>query len=440
MKIRVCLLFLSALVGLGASELFAQAERPVAFTHAAVIDGNGGVPIEDGVVVVRGDKIEAVGPANELVIPADAEVRDVAGKAIMPGLADMHVHFSHGWDGESSDLLGYQRYLNALLYAGVTTIMDTGNSLGYIIQVRDEIAAGRLVGPRIYCAGPLVDGPDPVWPWISYCVNSVEQVPAVVRRLKQDRVDVIKGYAGLSDRMVAALVQEGRKASLPVLIDQSWRNGSIELVMADGVTMFAHLPDVPVSAFYAQGTIGMLKQRGVKFISTIAVVEVQARRRLADLSFLDYPLIKDTTPSEILEAVRAEARRELDERGKGSVRRNTERLRDRFANTKLLFDAGLLVAAGTDAPYPGVFQGEGIHHELELLVEAGLRPLEAISCATRSAAQFVGAGEWGVLAPGKLANLLVINGRPDERIQDSRNIETVMLAGRILDREKLKLR
>ena len=90
-------------------------------------------------------------------------------------------------------------------------------------------------------------------------------------------------------------------------------------------------------------------------------------------------------------------------------------------------------------PIPGVFLGEGIHHELELLVEAGLRPLEAITVATRNGAQWVGAGkEWGTLESGKLANLLVINGCPDQKIQESRNIETVMRLGRILDREKLK--
>jgi imidazolonepropionase-like amidohydrolase len=163
---------------------------------------------------MRGEKVEAVGTVGSVQIPAAAEVRDLKGKALMPGLADMHVHLNGGWDGESVDMLGYQRYLNALLYAGVTTVFDAGNTLPYIIQLRDEIAAGRLIGPRIYCAGPLLDGADPAWRPISYSVTSVDQIPGIVKELKQSRVDAIKAYAGLYhlDRAVApCLVDEQRQ-------------------------------------------------------------------------------------------------------------------------------------------------------------------------------------------------------------------------------------
>ena len=414
----------------------ARSERAVVFTGAVIIDGNGGMPIENGVLVVRAGKIEAVGPRGSVQIPPDAQVRDLGGKVVMPGLADMHIHFSHGWNGKTTDLLGYQRYLNALLYCGVTTILDTGNTLPFILQVRDEIAARHLLGPRLYCAGPLVDGADPAWPTISYSLTSVEQVPSLVRRLKEDRVDIIKAYAGLSDSLLSALVREGRKNSLEVFVDQSWRNGSLELVMGDGVTAFAHAPDFPPSA----DAINMMKPRGVKFITTLSVVESYSRRRLTDLAFLESPLIKDTTPSEVVAALRADAARLPDDGLRASVEHNSQRLKMRSANVKTLFEAGFLLAAGTDAPYPGVFQGEGIHRELELLVESGLRPLDALTLATRNAAKIIGAdSEWGTLEAGKQANILVINGRPDQRIADTRNIELVMLQGTILDRQKLKL-
>src|SRR5262245_42534046 len=139
-------------------------ERPLVITHAVIIDGNGKTPIENGTIVIQGPKIVALGPAGNVIIPADALVIDAKGKTAMPGLADMHVHLTGGWDGESVDMLGYQRYLNALLYAGVTTVLDTGNVQPYILQLRQEVAQGRLVGPRIYCAGALIDGADPAWP------------------------------------------------------------------------------------------------------------------------------------------------------------------------------------------------------------------------------------------------------------------------------------
>jgi imidazolonepropionase-like amidohydrolase len=295
------------------------------------------------------------------------------------------------------------------------------------------------MGPRIYCAGPLLDGADPSWPPISHSIISTDQVPGIVRELKQNRVDLIKAYGGLSDRLMAAVVREARKNSLPVLVDQGFRNGSIELVLVDGVTMFAHLLDFPPDKFYSGETMQMMKQRGVKFTSTLSVVESHSKRRLADLSFLESPLITDTTPPSFIADLRSEAARELDERGRAAAATNLARFKQRQMNAKTMFDAGFLIAAGTDAPYPGVFQGEGLHHELELLVEAGLRPLDAITMATRNAARFVSAEDWGTLEAGKQANILVINGRPDQKIRDTRNIELVMQRGKIIDREKLKL-
>jgi imidazolonepropionase-like amidohydrolase len=413
-----------------------QTGKPLAFTHAVIIDGVGGPPIEDGTLIVRGDKIEAVGPVGDVQIPGDAEIIDLGGKVLMPGLADMHVHLVGGWDGETVDILGYRRYLNALLYAGVTTVLDTGNMKPFVIQMREEIAAGRLPGPRIYCAGPLIDGPDPAWPPISLSVCSVEQIPKLVRQLKQDRVDVLKAYIGLSVPMVWALAAEGRKNGLPVFVDQTWRNGSPELA-AGGITAFVHTPDF----IFGQEALGILKQRGTMFVSTLAVVEAKSWRRMDDLAFLENPLVRDTTPPFILEDLLAEARRRKGsaEWNGGPRQQDLQRFERQMANLKKLVDAGLMFAAGTDAAYPGVFQGEGLHHELELLVEAGLSPLAALSMATQNAAKLMNAeSEWGSLKPGRRADLIVVRGRPDRRIGDTKNIEMVIQLGKVLDRAQLK--
>ena len=413
-----------------------EGQQLLAFTHAVIIDGKGGAPVEGGALIVRGSRIEAVGSMEDVAIPPGAEVIDLGGRTIMPGLADMHVHLVGGWDGKSPDMLGYQRYLNALLYSGVTTVLDLGNVLPFIVQLRNEVAAGRIRGPQIYCAGPLIDGADPFWPHLSVSLTSVDQIPNVVSRLAKERVDVLKAYVGLSDRLMSALVREGRKQSLPVFVDQSWRNGSIELVMGDGVTVFAHAPDFPPTP----ESVAMMKPREVRFITTLTVVESQSRRRLSDLSFVDSPLILKTVPPSFISALRAEAERELGETERNSAAHNTQRLKMRETSVKRLFDAGLLLVAGTDAPYPGVFQGEGLHRELELVVEAGLRPIDAITLATANAARLMGAErEWGTLESGKRADMIVVNGRPDQRIQESRNIDMVVLRGRMLDRSALEL-
>ena len=437
MRTRCCFAFLLVTPGIALwSPLVgaARARGDLAITHAVVIDGNGGAPIEDGTIIIRGSRIEAVAPSQSLPVPAGATVIDARGKTAMPGLADMHVHLAGGWDGETTDFLGYQRYLNALLHAGVTTVLDTGNFQPFILQLRQEVAAGRLSGPRIYCAGALIDGSDPVWPPISYTVSSVDQIPGLVRRQKSDKVDIIKAYAGLSDRMITALAREAKKEGLKVFVDQWSRNGSTDL-MQTGIAAFAHLP---IRKLTSEG-LQLMKEKGIRCISTLAVYESFSRRRLSDLTFLDDPLVKDTAPPWFLAELSKEASRALTPDENGRVDRFKSGLKEAQRNAKLIRDHGVLLAAGTDAPYPGVTQGEGIHHELELLVEAGLAPLEAITCATKNAAILVDAApEWGTLERGKLASILLVAGRPDRNIGETRRVAMVIKEGKVLDREKLK--
>ena len=424
----VPLLFLFALPAAEIWSTFASAQS-IAFTNVRIVDGNGGAPVEHGTIVIEGQKIAAVGPASGISIPPNARRIDENGKTAMPGLADMHVHLTGGWDGISADMLGYQRYMNALLYAGVTTVLDTGNVESYILQLRAETAAGRLLGPRIYCVGPLVDGPDAFWPELSRAVVSQSQIPGLVQQLAAEKVDLIKLYAGLSDLEIQAISTEAKKYKLRTIIDVHSRNGSIE-PMLEGIGGWAHLPTRKLS----DEAIETAKAKQVFFITTLSVIESFTWRRFQDMNFLDHPLIVDTTPSFALADVRKLAREGLNKRPPLTALLNAEN------DVKRLAEAGILIAAGTDAPYPGDFQGEGIHHELELLVESGLTPPEAITIATKNAAKIMNAeAEWGTLEPGKLANIVIVDGKPDQNISDTKKIVTVVKEGTILDRDKLKL-
>jgi imidazolonepropionase-like amidohydrolase len=417
-----------------ASLTFAASDKPVAIVHGRLIDGLGGEPIGDGTVVARGRNIEYAGPSQGAAIPSDAQIIDARGKTIMPGLADMHVHLQGAWDGTSVDLLGYQRYLNAMLYSGITTLMDTGNYQPWILQLRQEQAAGRLLAPRIYCVGAMIDAAEPAWPDLAYAVASPSQIPAVVARDKNAHVNLIKAYKNLSDSFLTRLADEAGKAGIGVIIDQWERNGSPDLVRT-GISGFAHAPTRKMSL----DDIQLIKDRGVFVITTLVVEEYSGHRRLADLKFLDEPLIADTTPPWFLTELRAEANKAMTAEEKKEVAKSAQGFDEMKLNVKKLRDAGVLLAAGTDAPYPGVFQGEGIHHELELLVASGFSPLEAIRTATFNAAKIMKAdAEWGSLQSGRRANILVVAGNPAERISDTRNVDTVILEGRILDRAALK--
>lgn len=175
------------------------------------------------------------------------------------------------------------------------------------------------------------------------------------------------------------------------------------------------------------------------FITTLSVYESFARRRFSDPTFLQRQLLTATTPPWVLDNLRKMSTRPLSQSERTDTARWVASFQSALQNVKRLYDAGILLATGTDAYFPGDFQGEGIHHELELLVEAGLTPVQAISVATQNAARIMGAEqEWGTIAVGKRADLLMVKGRPDKSISDTQKIEMVIQRGVILDRETLR--
>ncbi len=177
------------------------------------------------------------------------------------------------------------------------------------------------------------------------------------------------------------------------------------------------------------------------FISTLAVHEAFSRRRLRNLNFLSDPLIADVVPPSQLKGLREFAQKSISPDRQEELKQALLDFEGAESNVKPLWDSGVLIATGTDAPYPGDFQGEGIHHEMELLVESGLTPLQAITAATKNAAAIVNADkEWGTLESGKLANILLIDGKPDQNITDARRITLMIKQGEIIHREELKFR
>jgi imidazolonepropionase-like amidohydrolase len=417
-----------------APNLVSAQERPIAIVHVRMIDGRGGAAVEDATIILRGNTIEYAGPARDAKVPADAQVIAGGGRTALPGLADLHVHLQGAWDGISVDLLGYQRYFNALLYAGVTTVLDTGNYQPWVLQLRQEQAAGRLRAPRIYCVGAMLDATDPAWPDLGYALTSRYQIPAFVARDKLAKVDMIKAYANLSDRMLRRLAEEAAKEGLRIVVDQWDRNGSPDLV-GTGIAGFAHAPTRKMS----NEDIQFFHDKGLFDISTLVVHESFARTRFADTRFLREPLLTDTEPPWFLSETEEFAKKPQTDEEKKATKAAVEEFEESSRSVKKLWDAGVLLAAGTDAPYPGVFQGESLHHELELLVGAGLTPLQAIQSATYNAARILKAEkEWGSLQAGLRATLVLVAGQPDKNISDTRKVEMVIQDGRILDRMALK--
>lgn len=272
-----------------------------------------------------------------------------------------------------------------------------------------------------------------MWPPISIVVASAAQVPGTVDLLADSGVDAVKAYKGLSIPVLQEIVQAASERSLPVVADMWSRTGSYD-VAATGVHALAHLPSRPVDA----ATLAVLKENDIAVITTLAAKESFARDRLADLEFLTHPLVADTSLPAFTEALRTHATRQPTAEEAPGIARWKNSVKVGKENALALQEADVMLVAGTDAPYPGTLLGEGIHRELELLVEGGLTPLQAISAATRNAARLMRADDWGTLAAGKRADLLMVRGRPDRMVSDTRNVVMVVQGGRVLDREALR--
>ncbi|MBM4187662.1 MAG: amidohydrolase family protein [Gemmatimonadetes bacterium] len=410
----------------------AAGQPAIAITGARVIDGTGVAPMAGVTVVIRDGRIEAVGP--EVRAPAGARVIRGEGLTVLPGLTDMHTHLTGGWDGEAVDFFGFRRMLGSLLYSGVTTVLDPGNVTSWVKQLKAEVDAGRLAGPRIHYVGPVNDGPRPLWPDISNAISTPAQLPHFVEVLKTAGVSFLKGYVGLSDSMLAALVDTAKTRGLRVIADVGGRNGSIGSART-GIAAFAHAGTQPVTDEAAR----YLAEHRIAVISTLAVYESFAGRRFRDLSFLDHPLLKDVLPPGYRTDLLAHRDRPRSGADSAAARRLGEALGTAMRNVKRLADAGVPILAGTDAPYPGDYYGEGLQRELELLVEAGLTPLQAIAAATGRAARFIDErADWGTVAPGKAADLLIVRGNPAERISDTRNVVAVLQRGVEVNRAALR--
>ena len=259
------------------------------------------------------------------------------------------------------------------------------------------------------------------------------QAPYIVSRLRSSGVSAIKVYGNLSATEVRAVTRAAKQYDIPVIADMFVRNGAEHFVDA-GLRAFAHPPNQVTPE-----TISTMKELDVHIITTFTGYEGKERART--LEYLSHPLIAHTVSPSVLNELIEQADQELspEEQSRSDFRANLRKTL--MQNIGVVHKAGIPLIAGTDGTTVGVFPGEGIHIELEFLVEAGLSPLEAITAATKNAAMLLQhEDEWGTIEAGKRADILIVNGRPDEDISETRNIVTVIQRGKIIDRAALQFK
>ncbi len=421
--------------------------------HVTVIDATGRPAQADMAIVVEGSRIAALTPSSTLHPPKGARIVDATGKYVIPGLWDMHVHMIFG-DWLAKD----ERIILPLFVAnGVTGVRDMGGDLEDLKGWRSQIEAGRLLGPRMVLAGPMLDGPVPRFP-SSVAVKNAADATRAVDDLKKSGADFVKFQSLISRDSYFAAVDEAKKLGIPFAGHVPDAIRASEASNA-GQRSIEHLTGI----FEGSSTIEDELMKGPKgpgkFVATFDPTRAQTLiALLAKNQTWQVPTLvwehggalidtRDFTKDPLTKyAPVAWKDRTWPMFTKEILHDLTDPLpvREKFIQmemdmVKQMHRAGVPFLAGTDtAAGVHVFPGFSLHDELAYFVEAGFTPMEALQTATRNPAEFLGMlYDLGTVEKGKLADLVVLDANPLDDIHNTRKIRAVVLAGRYFSREQL---
>lgn len=401
--------------------------KTLALAGATLIDGTGNPPIPNAVVVIKKGRIVAAGPRSKVKIPKHATVVDETGKTILPGLWDMHAHFEQVEWGP------------IYLAAGVTTVRDCGNEFEFIKAVRDSVAAGKGLGPRLLLAGIVdgsgkltvgvqrVDTPEQAKMWTDKYHDAGFQQMKIYSSVKLEEVKVIGEEAHRLGMTVTGHVPEGLTPYQTIEAGQDQIN-HIHYIAS---MMYDPLP---------QGTTRLDRSKAIASIdlnsppAQKAIAFLEAHHTVVDptLALMEFYTASTAKPPASFEPgvtkLPVELAAQLNDVGPPSPNAAmTEKSFEKFIEiVGALHKAGIPIVAGTDQTVPG----HSLHREIELYVQAGFTPMEAIQAATSVPARVMGFDkEVGTVEVGKRADLIVIHGDPLQDIHNTRNVESVVTKG-----------
>ncbi len=432
-----------------------------ALVGATVIDGTGSQPLRDAVVLLSGKRIGAVGPRGEVAVPEGARTVDVTGKWIIPGLVDAHIHlFQSGGLYTRPDILDLRSVrpyaaeiewvrahlpttLARYLASGVTAVLDIGGPF-WTFEARERSKTMPHV-PELAVTGPLISSHRPSELRVAdppiLEVNSPAEARAAVRQVVAERPDLIKLWwipeasrpLEEQSRWVGAAIEEAHRAGVRVGVHATGLEVARAAVLAGADVLVHSVDDRRVDDDFVR----LLKERDVVYITTLGVNENY--REVFEQRFEPTELERRLGDAEVLASLDDLADLPL---WKGTFwKRWFLRWPDpRIAswNLRRLHEAGVTVAAGSDAGNIGTLHGPSLHRELERMAEAGLAPLAILKAATSGGARAMGRiSELGTVEPDKRADLLVLDADPESDIRNTRRIHRVVRRGVILDPEPI---
>jgi imidazolonepropionase-like amidohydrolase len=421
--------------------LSADAEVKV-IKNFTLIDGAGGPPLANAAMIVNDGRIQWTGPAAQLKPPAGAEVIDLSGRFVMPGLINLHGHVGNvvglTQDAKFFTRENIQKNLRTYASYGVTTVLSMGTEQNSIFPIRDEQRSGRPTMTRIYTAGRgfAFKGGYGGLPGVTFAPTSTAEIPSEVAELASQKVDIVKiwvdDHMGHMKKMPfpisKAIIDAARQHNLHVAAHVFYLQDAQQLTDA-GVYGLAHsVRDQPVS----QALIDSMKKHGTWQMAATLSRELSTFVYAKPAPFLNDPFFTRSVAPDVLAKLKSpEYQKSIaaDE----DFARYAPILETAKKNFKKLVDSGVKYGFGTDTGPPGRFPGYFEHLELQLEVEAGLTPQQAILGATRNAAEFLGSSnDLGTLQKGRWADLIVLRNNPLADIKNTRAIEAVWIAGRAI--------
>jgi imidazolonepropionase-like amidohydrolase len=419
---------------------------PIVILGGTLVDGNGGPPLENSAILIRDGRIADVGPAADVAIPSGAIRIKAAGKTVLPGLIDMHVHLFKGDD------------VHLFVAAGVTAVRDVGGFTDRMQALAAGTRSGEILGPRIFYSGESFIHQHGFAQWQRPTKDEADARAEVKKRIAAG-ASVIKIVSDITPELTEAIVDEAHRAKVPVTADvlgnqvvtaeRAIELGVDGLEHVSGVPQAIQADDAPTrsseaisrNALFAwlyadkrkeDALIALIVERGTYIVPTFAVMEVQ----LPD----GVPVRDDPSASFIGARLRSfwTGVERIPSPSSAADRSFADGFLTHFAYSQAFVSrldaAGARIVAGTDEPTPGLAPGFSLHRELELLVKAGLTPMRAIQAATRTAADVLGRrDDLGTIARGKLADVIVVDGQPHVRISDIRKVRTVVYNGVPID-------
>jgi imidazolonepropionase-like amidohydrolase len=442
---RSALLILA--VAFAANAAFAQA---VLLEGARIVPGDGTPAIENGALLVQGGAIARIGRKGELAPPMGTARIDLTGKTIMPAIVSAHVHpgFQKGltYSAENFTRDTILDDLNRALYFGISTVMSQGIEKGEVMyQIRADQAAGRLGGAQLMLAGRGIGAPNAgpgaaAYAGIAYEITSEDQARNAVSELAAKKVDAIKIWVddrggrapSLPIALSRVIIDEGHRLGFKVSAHVFYHKDAVELADA-GVNNFAHLVrDMEMS----DALIATMNQKGIYVMPNIGAPERATHTAVPDWFEEPYlaGLLRDTEPADVIARMRAF----FTNRDAATAERNRKNYAILQKSVAKLSAAGARIILGSDTGLEDHPFGFAEQKELQVMAEAGMTPAQVIVAATSRSAEFLGLADRGVIAPGKRADLLVLDANPLDDIRNTRRIAGMYLAGKEVDRRALK--